>query len=914
MNTVSQKHNSIIKTLSAALSVVMLVLMFSAVLSSVKVSAADGATVSGYDGYYKGFYYQYTEDKKGIKIIIISKDAVGSDHKVNIPTAADNKHVVEIADSAFYGLISTDLLKSTDYTIVFPQYLEKIGAAAFYGCTSIETLDFTNCKYLKEIGSGAFYGCTALKRVVGLPDTVEAIPSHMFYGCSALSEINMSGYGSSAVSKLPSKITSIGQYAFYDCNSLTSLEVPTTLETIDICAFSGCYNLTGSDIGGSTGIAFGKDLKTIGSGAFNGCFALESFKVDSANTKYYTDEYGIIYNKEKTELLLYPAGRSTDKTVTLPSTVETIGDNAFRGSGIRSIVLPEGLKTIGIGAFSDCVYLNEITLPDTVKEIGSFAFSITNATLTDLVDKYQNQGENYEYISGLKHIKLPKTIDKMGSYVFMNDYELTGVVLPENLEKIPVGTFYNCTNLSDIVIPDSCREIGAYAFYKCNYAGVSTIISEDAGEQYSYTGIDLKNVEKIGSYAFYKTENLISVEGEHISEIGLFAFRESAIAIIDLSKCEKLSGGAFYGCAFLNDVILPESLDTISNYAFYGCSRLSSLKLSDGIKVIGNYSFAGTAFTTLDLPDTLTSIGVGSFSASKLESIVLPDSVTSIPDYAFYTASRLSDVKLGKNVKYIGSSAFNACSALTGINIPDSVETIGSASFSDTGIRSFTSGAGLNVIAFKAYYNCPNFAGCDLEDAKTLKIIGEQAFQGCTALVRVKLPESVTDISASAFEDCTSLVGIDLPEDLLHIGDAAFRDCLQLTYTEFPEKVRFIGIDAFTGTKYLEEQKAQAKAGSDMVIIGDGVLVVYTGTDQSVTSVTIPASVKYICYEAFAYKYYIKEVHFENSENLRYISGGAFLGVYQEESSKDSFTLYGKNYTYPQYYADSFGYAFKVEK
>ncbi len=913
METVFTKHNAIKRSLAAFLTLVMLVLALSAAMSAVKVSAATG-DVTGYDGYYKGFYYRYTEDKKGIIILIISKDAIGADHKVNIPTAADNKHVVEIADSAFYGLISTDLLKSTDYTVVFPQYLEKIGTAAFYGCSSIETLDFSNCRNLKEIGSAAFYGCTSLKKVVGLPDTLEYIPSHLFYGCTELSEINMTGYGASAVSSLPKNISSIGQYAFYTCSSLTSLVVPTTVEAIDICAFSGCYNLKGSDIGGSTGIAFGKGLKSLGSGAFNGCFSLESFKVDPENSKYYTDKYGIIYNKSGTDLLLYPAGRETDTTVTLPKTVTTIGDNAFRGAGIRSIVLPDGLKTIGIGAFADCVYLNEITVPDSVTEIGSFAFSISNSTLSDLVAKYQNKDDTYEYISGLIHIDLPKTIEKMGSYVFMNDYELSGVVLPENLEKIPVGTFYNCTNLRDVTIPDTCREIGAYAFYKCLYAGVNTVLDDEGNEFYNYSGIDLKNVEKIGSYAFYKNENLISIKADNLIEVGLFAFRESAITSLDLSKCERLLGGAFYSCAFLDNVELSENLNTISNYAFNGCSKLSSIKLGSKLISIGNYAFAGTGLTGIDLPDTLETIGVGAFSGSKLEEIVLPASITYIPDFTFYAAAKLAKVEFEGEITYIGSSAFNACASLTSIDIPDSVTTLGSCAFSDTGIQHFTSGAGLKVIEFKAFYNCRKLLDCDLTDAKSLKTIGEQAFQNCTALTRVKLPESVTDIMASAFEDCVSLVGIDLPEGLLHVGDAAFRDCIELTYTEFPSKVCYIGIDSFTGTKFIDEQKAKATAGNNMVILGDGVLVLYTGSDQSVTSVTIPASVKYICYEAFAYKYFIKQLHFENSENLRFISSGAFIGVYQAASSKDSLVLYGKDYTYPQYYADRYGFTFKSEK
>lgn len=913
MKTVFTKQNPFIKALSAALSVLMLAVMISAVFAEAKASA-DGELADGYDGYYKGYYYKYTDDRKGIKIIIITKDAVSADHKIVIPTAADNKRVVEIGDSAFYGLISTDMLKSTDYTIVFPQYLEKIGTAAFYSCSSIETLDFSNCKALREIGTGAFYGCTSLKKVVGLPDTLEAIPSHLFYGCTSLSEINATGYGATAQSSLPKNITSIGQYAFYSCNMLTSLVVPTSLERIETCAFSGCYNLKGSDIGGSTGIDFGKGLKEIGSGAFNGCFALESFKVDPENAKYFTDEYGIIYNKDKTELLLYPSGRQTDTTVTLPQTVKSIGNNAFRGAGIRSITLPDGLRTIGVGAFADCVYLNEINVPDSVTEIGAFAFSISNSTLSELVEKYQNKDDEYEYISGLINITLPKTIEKMGCYVFMNDYELSSVVLPENLEKIPVGTFYNCSNLHNVTIPDGCREIGAYAFYKCLYAGVNVVTDDEGNEAYAYDGIDLKNVEKIGSYAFCKTENLLAIKADKLVEVGLFAFRESMIGDLDLSKCEKLHGGAFYGCAFLDNVVLSDGVDTISNYVFYGCSKLSSIKLGEGLTSIGAYAFSGTALTGIDLPDTLSSVGVGAFSASKLEAVTLPEKVTYIPDFTFYSAAKLGKVEFLGDVTYIGSSAFNGCAALEQIDIPDSVATIGSCAFSDTGIRQFNSGAGLRTIEFKAFYNCKKLTDCDLYDSTELKNIGEQAFQNCTSLARVKLPASVTDIASCAFQDCSELVGIDLPEGLLHVGDAAFRDCGKLTYTEFPEKIRFIGVDAFSGTKFISEQRDKARSGNNFIVLGDGVLVEYTGSDQSVTSVTIPANVKYICYEAFAYKYYIKEIRFENPEGINFISGGAFVGVYQKDSSKDSFVIYGNPYGYLQYYADANGYGFKAVK
>ena len=159
-------------------------------------------------------------------------------------------------------------------------------------------------------------------------------------------------------------VTSIGDLAFSDCRSLTSITIPDSVTSIGSSAFHNCSSLTSITIPDS--------VTSIG-GAFGGCISLTSIEVSAGNVNY-TDVNGVLFNKEKTVLNTYSAGK-TDTNYTIPDSVTRIGDGAFDGcSSLTSITIPDSVTSIGDWAFAYCFELTSITIPAGVTSIGEGPF------------------------------------------------------------------------------------------------------------------------------------------------------------------------------------------------------------------------------------------------------------------------------------------------------------------------------------------------------------------------------------------------------------------------------------------------------------------------------------------------------------------------------------------------------------
>jgi uncharacterized protein YceK len=195
-----------------------------------------------------------------------------------------------------------------------------------------------------------------------IPASVTSIGDWAFNQCPSLASID-----------LPAGLTSIGNYAFRSCTSLAGITLPDSVTSIGGAAFSGCTSLTSITIPDS--------VTTIGDGVFRFCTSLVSIDVSVDNPNY-TSADGVLFNKNQTTILHYPAGKS-GAAYSLPASVTSIEDSAFRGcTALTSIVLPDSVTSIGFGAFYGCTALTSIVLPDSVTSIGRYAFS----GCTSLVD------------------------------------------------------------------------------------------------------------------------------------------------------------------------------------------------------------------------------------------------------------------------------------------------------------------------------------------------------------------------------------------------------------------------------------------------------------------------------------------------------------------------------------------------
>lgn len=280
---------------------------------------------------------------------------------VNMP-----EYLTTIGDGAFTGCNSLP-------SITIPNTVTCIEDGAFYGCRSFTSINIPNT--VTTLGNMIFYNCTLLESVT-LPNLITAIGSSVFSGCSKLTSIT-----------IPNNVTSIGDWAFYQCNSLTSVNLPNGITTIGEYAFYNCYNMTSVNIPNTvvtisdyafwlcskiTSVTIPASVEYIGEGAFSGCWALPSISVNSGNTHYLSDSYGVLYSCDNT-LITYPCGLELTEYSIKSGTLK-IGKYAFSQTMVERVIIPNTVTDIGESAFSSCNFLSNVSVPDSVVNIGDYAF------------------------------------------------------------------------------------------------------------------------------------------------------------------------------------------------------------------------------------------------------------------------------------------------------------------------------------------------------------------------------------------------------------------------------------------------------------------------------------------------------------------------------------------------------------
>ena len=270
---------------------------------------------------------------------------------------------------------------------------------------------------------------------------------------------------------------------------------------------------------------------------------------------------------------------------------------------IKSVVLNNGVTSIGEYAFEDCRSLTNITIPNSVTSIGSFAFyDCRNLTSITIPNSVTSIGEYAFYdCESLTSISIPNKITSIRGMVFQGCTGLTSVTIPNSVTSIGTGAFHRCIGLTSITIPNSVTSIGDYAFEFC--IGLTSITIPNS-------------VTSIGSYAFSGCNSLVAInvdEGNmYYSSINGVLFNKDKKILLQFPSDKKDTA-----------YTIPDSVKTISEAAFYNCSGL----------------------TSITIPNSVTSIGDSAFEdCDGLTSITIPGSVTSIGDYAFYYCTNLKDV------------------------------------------------------------------------------------------------------------------------------------------------------------------------------------------------------------------------------------------------------------------------------
>ncbi len=391
--------------------------------------------------------------------------------------------------------------------------------------------------------------------------------------------------------------------------------------------------------------------------------------------------------------------------------VKWISSYAFSScKNITEITIPDSVTEIGNSAFSGCTSLAEIVIPDSVTEIGEFAFSGCTALLKVVLSKNMTaiEAQTFSGCSSLESIIIPEGVTKIGTRSKSEDFMCDG------------AAFYGCTSLKEIIIPDSVTEIWWRAFSGCT----------------SLSKVKLpKNLTSINSDVFSGCTSLAEITiPDSVTSIGGSAFEgcASLAEIVIPDSVTEIGSSAFSGCTSLSKVDLPKKLSTIEAYTFSGCSSLESIVIPDGVTAIGTWSeYENTYYGS-------------SFSGCKsLKEIVIPDSVTSIGSSAFSNCTSLESITIGRGVESLGDEWIASCRRLENITVSPENKTYSSVD----GVLFNKDKSELS-----AYPIGNKLSSYTIPDG--VEKIGKKAFYGCRYIESLTIPVSVAEIEASALGNC----------------------------------------------------------------------------------------------------------------------------------------------------------------
>jgi len=914
-------------------------------------------------------------------------------------------------------------------TAIFPSSISSIPISTFYKATGLTS--FTIPSSVKSIGDSAFSYATSLTSII-IPNSVTNIDRWAFYGSTGLTSVTLSSsitkigiymfYDTRLTSiTIPNSVTIIEESAFQLVSTLTSITIPSSVTFIGLNAFerSGITTATFEESTILDGLAiipgivpgplYGKSGITVswitkvfnGSGSLSGATAL-LYGATSVRIATYTS-IGASAFLNATALT----------SITIPSSVTSIGGSAFQGSGITTATFEEstildglgitsgpdktlynkssmsiylsykvfngtgqltstivndnglsyvrnltitGFSSIEANAFQDVTFLTSITIPSSVTSIGTNAFlnsgltraiftvntdvSTVGSTLSNTPQTFFGKtgvtvsaldtkifsGSAAVALSGATALLDEKTnvviegYTNIGGSAFLNASNITSVTIPNGVTTIANNAFQNATSLTSITIPASVNNIGTSVFQNAlsltsiNVNASNTTYYSDNGVLYNSTKTQLIQ------YPVGNTQTSYTILST-VTTINTYAFQGAKnlklVTLPDTSTFVSIELNAFQGATGLESITIPSAVTSIGDYAFAGATSLTTVNYAGTsmLKTINGYVFQNaTSLTSITIPASVTFISANTVFQKAL-------SLTSInvdpnnPNYSSDSYGVLYNKDKTTMLQYpVGSSQtsytipntmtvtfnwymFQGANNLKSVILPSNFTNISNYAFAGaTGLESITIPSTVTNIGDYAFLGATSLKTVTFTGTSTLKTIGQNAFQNATSLTSITIPASVTSISTtSVFQNALSLTSINVDQsNTTYYSDNGVlynnpsRNTLiqypvgntQTSYT-IPSTVTSIIGNAFYGANNLKS--VTLPDTSTFTSIASNAFYYATG----LTSITIPSRVLHINSSAFLGATSLTTVTFDGTPTLTTIGNNAF----QNATSLTSITI-----------------------
>lgn len=701
--------------------------------------------------------------------------------------------ITRIADNAFRS-------NQTVTSVVMQSGITEMGMCVFWDCHYIKRIVFSDT--IKVIPTSTCYLNWALEEVI-LPRDVEEIQSTAFINCYALTSLDFSKYnirifgeqsfmGSGLQEVYFSKnVKVIGRQAFLQCYRLKNVtfEEGIELEFLGASVFSACIMLEEVDLSmldmkelpseifrlcsALTKVKLPSQLTSIPWGLFNSCTSLR--EIDLSDTKITVLNNYVFYKCTSLERVILPErlteimkGTFSDTAsleyIVIPESVTKIGNDAFKGSGLKAIVFNSPVPpALGSGIFLKHndelrVFVPSDSAEAYKKALGEYSDLVNSSSEFDIRD-----GVLYKYFGCSEEVTVPYEVKSIAAGAFKGNATLRSVYIGGITAGIGTEAFEGCSSLSYVYLSQSVKTIKDRAFGGCGSLArvvIDASVPPKTGKEVFplNDGLVIEVIDgarEVYAREWKRYEKLIVENGFTVVDGVLVCYKGIAKDVIVPKGVTELGKYVFQGCAYMETLTLPEGLIKLGDGAINSCNSLRSIKFPDSLSDIGTDSLSfNKSLECLDIPVNVTRI--------RQNAVRFNDSMTRLNVYcnlnltgiAFVSLNNLSEIHFYGVIENISNLNFTCMPCLSKVVFYNTVLSLGGEEE-----KSFDA-----PFAFNAKLTTVEFRD-------TVIALGGKAFSNCISLSEVTLYGNLMNLGRSAFSACTKLKGIVASVDNLFLSN-----------------------------------------------------------------------------------------------------------------------------------------------